>query len=348
MALFDTPQLHDFPDRAIRELLQRTPHLQQLVQSAAPAVAPLLDFDRAVNLGREFPMPDWRRSECDVIFDVPFRAPEAERAALVCVLIEHQSGEDQAMPLRTLLYTVLYWEREWRAWSSRPHRGEPLRLNPVLPIIFHTGGEPWRTNRTLADLFAAAEPLRGLVPSWQPVFWDLAEQTPQGLLDAAGEWLNVLAVVRATREDREAYEAVQDGLLRRLEPLAERDKMRWLELLWFIFSWAEQRRPRAELPRLHALAESSTANVALREEIRAMAQTVSDTWAEWAQRRYSEGEAQGALRASKDNLRTFLEGRFGPLPEALVQQIEALTDLNRLKASVRQAGRIHSLDELQL
>jgi hypothetical protein len=46
------------------------------------------------------------------------------------------------MPLRSLLYAVLYWEQEWRRWEASHPRGEPLRLTPVLPIVFHTGGEP--------------------------------------------------------------------------------------------------------------------------------------------------------------------------------------------------------------
>jgi hypothetical protein len=31
---------------------------------------------------------------------------------LVCVLVEHRSGPDARMPLRALVYAVLYWERE--------------------------------------------------------------------------------------------------------------------------------------------------------------------------------------------------------------------------------------------
>ena len=51
-----------------------------------------------------------RRREADLFFRIPFASGDAERPALVCVLVEHQSGPDARMPLRTLLYAVLYWE----------------------------------------------------------------------------------------------------------------------------------------------------------------------------------------------------------------------------------------------
>ena len=82
------------------------------------------------------------------------------------------------MPLRTLLYAVLYWEEEWHAWEAGHPEGETLRLTPVLPIVFHTSGQPWNSNRSLADLLNTPEPLQSSVPSWQPLFWDLAERTP--------------------------------------------------------------------------------------------------------------------------------------------------------------------------
>jgi hypothetical protein len=62
----------------------------------------------------------------------------------------------------------------------------------------------------------------------------------------------------------------------------------------------------------------------------------------------AQGEAKGALVASRNNLRTFLEARFGTLPAVLVHQIEAIGDLARLDAAIQQAGRIQSLADLQL
>lgn len=60
------------------------------------------------------------------------------------------------------------------------------------------------------------------------------------------------------------------------------------------------------------------------------------------------GEARGHVREYRGNLRMLLEERFGPVPEALAQQIEALEDLERLRALFRRALQINSLSELRL
>lgn len=55
-----------------------------------------------------------------------------------------------------------------------------------------------------------------------------------------------------------------------------------------------------------------------------------------------------AIWAYRENLRRWLEERFGTLPEALVQRIEAIEDAQRLRAALRQVVRLNSLAELAL
>ncbi|MCI0463288.1 MAG: hypothetical protein L0Z62_40595 [Gemmataceae bacterium] len=43
------------------------------------------------------------------------------------------------------------------------------------------------------------------MPLYQPLFWDLAEQSPEALLASAAEWLQTLAVIRAEGEEREEF-----------------------------------------------------------------------------------------------------------------------------------------------
>ena len=61
---------------------------------------------------------------------MPYRRQGTDEPALVCVLIEHQTAPDVRMPLRLLVYTVLYWERLWKAWEDSPPPRGPLRLTP--------------------------------------------------------------------------------------------------------------------------------------------------------------------------------------------------------------------------
>src|SRR4051794_12942914 len=113
MPLFDEPPLHDFPDRAIRRLLENPGNLRDLITAVVPDLVDQFDFERLEILPRAFLLDDWRRRESDLLFRLPFRDDEAAPPVLVCLLIEHQSVPDPVMPLRVLLYAMLYWQEEW-------------------------------------------------------------------------------------------------------------------------------------------------------------------------------------------------------------------------------------------
>src|SRR5437867_2872861 len=105
MSLFDQPSLHDFPDRAIRDALQDPRNLRDLLTARLPDLAVRFDFDRAEVVEPEFLLDDWRRRKADLLYRIPFAThPPGEPAqhALVCLLLEHQSGPDPQAPLRTL------------------------------------------------------------------------------------------------------------------------------------------------------------------------------------------------------------------------------------------------------
>lgn len=183
---------HDFPDQAIREQLQNPSNLRELLREVLGELADGFVCEEREILPRDFPLEDWRHRESDLFFRIPYRTPAETVPVFVCVLLEHQSRHDPVMPLRTLLYAVLYWEREWKAWETLPAPRAPLRLTPVVPIVFHTGKTAWRRHRELAELLGGPQEFRRYAPSWQPVFLDLAGKTAAELLAAAGEWLNAL------------------------------------------------------------------------------------------------------------------------------------------------------------
>ncbi len=346
------PPLEGFPDRAHRQLLTHPHNLRELVEQAAAKAAGGLQFDRARLLNRDLPLPDWRRRENDLLFQVPFQSKKGGRAeeVLVGVLVEHQTKPDAAMPLRTLVYATAYWDQQWQTWEKLDEKGRPpLRLTPVLPIVFHAGPRRWGAQRALADLFEPPEPFRAHVPAWRPVFWHLFEQPADALRRAAGPWLRTMAVVRTDRMKPATFQAVCGEVAGGLEPLAGEDKLRWHDLMCFLIAWGRYRRPRQEWPALDGVTEQSIMNVALRKEVVKMGKTLESPFLEWAKEHYgAEGERRGALRNCRDNLRILLQDRFGSLSPTVVQRLESCEDLGRLQASVRQVSGMNSLDELDL
>jgi hypothetical protein len=58
--------------------------------------------------------------------------------------------------------------------------------------------------------------------------------------------------------------------------------------------------------------------------------------------------ARAQLINTRESLRIVLEERFGPLPEALMRQIESIDDPERLRTGLRQVVHISTLAELKL
>jgi hypothetical protein len=340
---------HQLLDRMIRQSLRHPDNLRALLGQAVPDLAGNFDCTRANLLEREFPLDDWRHRETDVPFEIPFQLGTAEVWALVVLLVEHQSQEDPVMPLRLLYFAVTYWDRQWRDWEKRARPRPPFRLNPVLPLVLYTADTPWSSNRTLQDLLAEPKSLHAFGPSWQPLFWNLADCSAQQLLDTGEEWLQTLAVIRAQAETAENFERVYREALRRLEGLVGRDHARWYDLLRMLLTWALWRRPAGERPNLLAAAQNSQENLAHRQEVQTVGQTIAEALiAEGEARGEARGEALGVLRTSRRILQRVLAQRFGALPATIAQRIEAVEDPERLEVCIERVSTLQSLDDLPL
>jgi hypothetical protein len=339
---------HDFPDRALREALVQGDNLRALLRAVAPDVAELLDYDRLEVLKPAYLLDDWRRRDNDVLIRLPMRESTDGREILLCVLVEHQSTTDQAMPLRMLVYAVLYWEQEWKAWQDAHPRGEPLRLTPVLPVVLHTGQEPWDTSRSLTDLFDVPAVLKAWLPSWAMPLWDLAEHSADELLRTDEAFWQALAVARAERADPGDFLHVLAEAMRRMEPLGTSRPVYWHELLRLVLYWALYRRPPREHANLIDKVRGSHTNVQLQQEVQTMTQQIWKVGPEaWFEEGEAKGQTEGELRAYRTMLQSQLQKKFHHLPEPILQRIAA-ADLERLKAACLQVLDLRSLDELQL
>src|SRR5207248_6188978 len=134
---------------------------------------------------------------------------------------------------------------------------------------------------------------------------DLAGKMPLELLEAAGEWLRTLALLRADDEEADAFRTMLEQVLRRLEGLADRDQVRWYELVRFSLVWALYRRPPPEREELIAAAQASQTNVDRQKEVQAVGMTIAEAlkaegMAEGQAKGKAEGKAEGRLDEARD------------------------------------------------
>src|SRR5207237_683734 len=116
------------------------------------------------------------------------------------------------------------------------------------------------------------------------------------------------------------------------EAVQGNEPVRWSELLHMILTIAHWKRPAEEWNTLAQIAQRE--NPARIEEVRDMVRTAAEADME-----------RGEIRGAKATLRRQQKVRFGELPEPLLQQIEALDDLERLNAALDQVVQVKSLDE---
>jgi hypothetical protein len=337
---------HNFPDRVIREVLQYANNLRALLRAVAPKLADHFNYHQLMVVTPSYLLDDWRERENDLLVRLPFQDEPAGRQVLVCVLVEHQSTVDQAMPLRLLVYAVLFWEQEWKEWTDHHQRGQPLRLTPVLPVVLHTGQELWDTSRRLSDLFDAPEVWQAWLPSWQMPLWDLGEHAVKDLLASQESLWQALAVVRAEQTSTEEFLSVFRTVLNLLEPLAAESKVTWHQLVKMVLYWAHYRRPRREHAVLTEAARTSVREAQLQEEVQTMSELLEKNYEqEVYERGLTKGKAEGMAQGYRESLEEMLRQRFTEVSEAVRQRI-ASADVNQLKTALSRVNRISSPDDL--
>jgi hypothetical protein len=225
------PPVRDFVDRSLRELLCEPDNLRELLERIVPQLVGGFVFEKMQPAKREFLLTNWRTREADLLLEIPYRLPDREDLALVCILLEHQTRADGRTPLITLIYAALYWEWQLRQWESQPKPKPDFLLRPILPIVLHTGSLPWGTVKSLRQMLVEPEAFRAFVPDWQPLFWELSRHSTSELLNSHAGFLQVLSLLRVEGEERQKAEETFLTALNEVGGLHDRSYRRWQDLV---------------------------------------------------------------------------------------------------------------------
>jgi hypothetical protein len=324
--------LHDFTDRALRDLLSQPDNLRDFLGAVIPNSAAGFDVDRMREAPQEFLLGNWRR-EPDLLFEIPYRTGETDEAwVLVCVLIEHQTKSDWQVPLKTFVYAAAYWEWQWRAWEEAPAPKPDFALTPVLPLVLHTGPRPWGSPKTLPDLLAPPAAFQAFAPDWQPVFWELATHSTDELLNGEAAFLQALTILKADDAARADAEELFKAVFRHIDPLHEARRPRWENLLRFLLGWAHFKRPAVEWSAWRQTATDLQAEADQRRETETMGQTIAEAiFEEGETKGRQEGRQEGERRHAQMTLIRFARKRLGEPNQETQDVIDRITDLDRLE-----------------
>lgn len=322
--------LRDFPDRAIRWLLESPDNVRGLLHVATPNLVDRFDVARLRSIPRSFVLESLRAREADCVFRVPFRTVvgAAEREIWVYILIEHQSDPDPWMAFRLLSYMQALWESERR---EQEERGVPLgdrRLSAILPIVLYTGRRSWERLGTLADLMDLPPELDAFVPRHDSVFFGVSTADPRSLTAGGDPLAYLLLLFRLSEAPVDELARALREVFAGLERLARAGELeRWYRLAWIVVGYIRHRRPPEELGRLLAAATEAIEDASRGREVEAMARTSAEELIEQGK---EIGKEIGRAEAKREMLLRQMRQKFGPLAPTLEAKVLGIEDASRL------------------
>ena len=350
-------QIREFNDRGTLWLLEDPANLRDLLQILAPDLAARLDITRAERVNRSFVPADLQKEESDLIFRIAYWNDDVEAgtSVMIYVLLEHQSRPDSLMGLRLLSYMMQLWESQRREAQDASLPASQLRLSLVVPVVFYTGVDTWNTLPGLGALLDAPPALGRFVPTWDTLFLNLHNTSPDDLTRFSTAIGYALRVLQAEREPLLELEQVLNEAMVGLEGLGEAQGGQWLRIAWYFLLLVFHRRSHQEFPALlqtvqeraraskfHERVEVDTIMTTMAQELEARAEArAAERMTTMAQELEARAEARAAERMTTmaQELEARAEARAAERMTTMAQELEARAEARTMREAVETVLR---------
>ncbi|MDN5843794.1 MAG: Rpn family recombination-promoting nuclease/putative transposase [Alcaligenaceae bacterium] len=268
-----------------------------------PAWQPLVDLGTLEPYKASFVTDGLHQRHDDSIWRVRMRTDGAW--LYLYLLIEFQSRDEHFMAIRIWSYRALLSQDILRA--QQLVSGD--KLPPILPIVLYNGSAPWTGPLDVSDLIQPVHPalapytprLRYFLLQERSVPRDYSVQNPDNLvghLIAIGQCGSVNEIRACIERLREHTRGPEDEQIQRIFAI-------WLSRL------LRARFRNAAVPEYQNLQEVHT--------------MLAETIDKWVQDAENRGEAKGEVKGEAALLQRQLVRKFGTIPAAAQQKIQAAT-----------------------
>ncbi len=224
-------------------------------------------------------------------------------------------------------------------WERLPSRDLLFRWPFGLPVVLYHGEAEWRAARDVGDLVEAPGGLEPFQPRLRYWLCDLGRYGDEELRGAAVLRASFLVLKHIFGE------GVREALPRALRMLAEVAGTRTgLETVEVLLRYVVAATDRVEAEDIReALARE------LGPKGEAIMPTLAEKWieegmAKGLQQGLQQGLVKGRLEAAREDVLDALEARFGAVPGDVVDRVQGVEDLAKLKVLLRQAVRAEDLE----
>ncbi len=330
--------VRQFPENGLKQVLSRAANARDLLSLARAKMLPRMDFARLRVDPTTYVTAEYRHVSSDLVLTLPLR-PEGRgrrgKRLTLTILIELQMQPDRLMPLRVLDYLVQIWKSQVKQYGEIHRSLASVQLQPVLPVVLHTGSYSWEGLGSLLDLMDDAEDFREVTPAFQPLFISLPNVSEAELESNGGYFGQALALLKARKAGRTVFAQRLHRSVTRIEELTGTEQLRRLELLDYIEALVYHARAAGEHQPLRDRIDAALRHNEDRLEVDMARKTLADV--HWEQATVA------------DRKRTLLEQlplRFGPLPAETEQAIQATQDAEQLAEWLRRFATARDLDTI--
>ena len=242
---------------------------------------------------------------------------------------------------------IQIWDSQRREWESNNVPKSQWRFRPVLPIVFYTGAQRWKTPLTLNTIMDSPDVFSRFVPKLDILFLSVKETDEANLTktDHPLGWL--LTVLQKEHAGKEVIRTALVEAMSHINTLGDEQAQQRQRAISYLFLLILHRRPAEEHEELSGLVDQHIQQVSDREEVGVMAQTMAEHLIERGKEQgIEQGIEQGETRAKQEALIKLLRFRFDSVPESVTNQITLIQSLSRLDSLFEKVLTAQTIDEI--
>ena len=330
------PSQH-FMDKALKWLLRKPEHFQELLEFLAPSLAERMDFSVFEPRDSSFISKEFRERVSDGLYYVGWKGHGDEtKEAFIYVHFEHQSKPDSWIRYRFFQAQAAIWQRYYDRWQSKPEK-KPY-FPPVIPLLVYTGKTSWKVP-SLREVLGFEEMLSPFTPEMDLLFLGLFTSEGQEFIrqnTALSLCFEVLVSLEFTLEEfKKVLGTVEEQLWEKY-----RDHPVFYWDLRFLVGVIYHRRPSGEQEQLVEFIKANLPENEIRKEIEMVEKSYADVLLE-------EGIEKGELKKSQESILRFLKARFGEVSTSITQKVNSTQDMEKLDSWIDLAATCASLEDFE-
>jgi hypothetical protein len=172
------------------------------------------------------------------------------------------------------------------------------------------------------------------LPTLEPEFINLSNTDEEDLQNESGLFGWVLWLIQQTRRKEATFRDVLRQVVTRVDKTRQTNPGRWESLLWFTLALVYHARKTGEQAPLAEFI-CSTVRKTNQPEVTIMSKTIAEALIE-----------KGAIEGRRDFFLSLLREKFKTVPEDIVAEVQATTDVHQFDLWAKASATARTLDEI--